>query len=535
MFQFDYLLETLAPICFAEQSGDNVLYATKRYIPGSAVRGALASLYIKKHGIKDAHKDTMFRKLFLTGEVCYMPAYPQGNNGLRAVPTPLSIMASKDGKSILDFSNGTIVQAGYKKLSGFTIIDRHNKTLSTVNPNVQIEFHMSRANDAERIRGSSIDGKVFNYEYLEPFQNFVGSVVLSDSCDESIKSELHELLQAKLSLGRSRSAQYGSCNCEIVAAHQVEFAKNLPEKLILLAHSSYIPDEDWSRTDALANILANELNEALAIGGSDVRLSGINTNILAAVESVDGFVGVWGLKRERKNALAAGSLIELKAENLDTKALDIIQKRLYAGCGSRTAEGFGFFTLWTPLDNSYTMVENKSVVETNVDLSAVRNDAIAILRSRILEEIRNCAQNDAVLMTISSKGKGTLKRLEVLADSDKSKAEIQEKIDGFRKTAKANLFGMRLNGQPLLHCILEQENVDQPYAGIEWLARLGLSKENANALKSDLGISGKLVSEDDLFKEYWLWFARHGVKGIKKQDSRKNNAFTIGSIIDSKE
>lgn len=535
MLQFDYVLETLAPICFTEQSGDNVLYATKRYIPGAALRGALASLYIKKYSIKDAHKDAMFRKLFLTGEVRYLPAYPKENNGMAAIPSPLSIMVSKDGKTVIDFSNGADMQAGFKKLSGFTAIDSSKKTLSSVTPDVQIEFHMSRGADEERISGSSINGGVFNYEYLEPFQEFCGSILLNDDCGEDVKDELKKLLQNRLSLGRSRSAQYGACSCEIVAAHQVEFAKKLPEKLILLAYSSYIPDEDWSRTDALANILANELNEALAVGGSDVRLSGTNTNIFAAVESVDGFVGVWGLKRERKNALAAGSLIELKAENLDTKALDIIQKRLYAGCGARTAEGFGFFTLWTPLDNSYAMVENKSVGENNVDLSAVRNDAIAILRSRILEEIRNCAQNDAVSMTISSKGKGTLKRIEALADSDKSKAEIQEKIDGFRKTAKKNLFGMRLNGQPLLYCILEQENVDQPYAGIDWLVRLGLSKENANALKSDLGISGKLVSEDDLFKEYWLWFARHGVKGIKKQDSRKNKAFTIGGIIESKE
>lgn len=535
MLQFDYMLETLAPVCFTEQSGDNVLYATKQYIPGAAVRGALAALYIKEHNVKDAHKDTMFRKLFLSGEVRYLPAYPRGNNGSEAIPAPLSIMVSKDGKTIADFSNGTVTQAGFKKLSGFTAIDTKKKTLSSVVPDVQIEFHMSRADEAERISGSSIKGSVFNYEYLEPFQEFCGRILLDDSCGEEVKSELKKLLKSRLSLGRSRSSQYGSCSCKIINEHSVEMTKQIPKQLILLAHTAYIPEEDWSRTDALAQVLADELNVALAEGGSDVRLSAEDNQIFAAVDSIDGFVGVWGLKRERKNALAAGSLVELKANKLDEKALELIQNRLYAGCGERIAEGFGFFTLWTPLEDGYTRVDKSKFAQDKVDLSAVKDDALSILRSRILDEIRNYARNNAASMTISAKGKGTLKRVEVLTDSDKSKAEIQEKINGFRKTAKANLFGMRLKGEPLLHCILEQENVAQPYANINWLSRLGLSNDMAKTLKTELGISENLVSEDDLFKEYWLWFARHGVKGIKKQDSRRNKAFTIGGIVESKE
>ena len=534
MLQFDYVLETLAPLCFAEQSGDNVLYATKQYIPGASLRGALAAAYIRKYSLVEAHKDPLFRKLFLTGEVRYLPAYPQSEVGVTAMPVPLSVMISKDGNTIVDFSNGIDAKVGFKKLSGFVAIDETKKLLITVSPNVQIEFHMSRAGEKERISGSSIDGKVFNYEYLEPYQKFAGRVLVNDGCDDAI-AELKQLLQGKLGLGRSRSSQYGTCSCKLQGEHNVELNDKIPQELYLLAYSAYIPGEGWQRTDDLAKELVEELNTALEAGGSNVRLSTEHTQIFAATENIDSFVGVWGLKRERKTALAAGSLIGIKAAGLDAEAFKIIQQRLLEGFGERTAEGFGSFVLWAPLEDGYSKQEQAASKQSNVNLNAVKEDALAILRTKILEEIRNCAKNDSVSMTMSEKGKGTLKRVEALTDSDKTKAEIQEKIDNFRKTAKANLFGMRLKGQPLLHCILEQENVAQPYAGIDWFAKLGLSKELAKALKADLGISVNLVSEDDLFKEYWLWFARHGVKGIKKQDSRKQKMFTIGDSVESRE
>ena len=46
MRRIDYLIENLSPVNFSEKSVDSIYYATKRFIPGSAVRGALAGRYI---------------------------------------------------------------------------------------------------------------------------------------------------------------------------------------------------------------------------------------------------------------------------------------------------------------------------------------------------------------------------------------------------------------------------------------------------------------------------------------------------------
>lgn len=63
----EFLIKTEAPVAFAERSNDNILYATKNYIPGSAVRGALANKYIKSFKLETPHNDENFYNLFLSG------------------------------------------------------------------------------------------------------------------------------------------------------------------------------------------------------------------------------------------------------------------------------------------------------------------------------------------------------------------------------------------------------------------------------------------------------------------------------------
>ena len=118
-----------------------------------------------------------------------------------------------------------------------------------------------------------------------------------------------------------------------------------------------------------------------------------------------------------------------------------------------------------------------------------------------------------------------IKRIEALVDSNKDKSEIIAAVSDFRKTAKDNLFKMRLNGKPVLHMMLEDENLTQPYDGIDWMNRLGLSSKAIASLKADLGISDMPFTENEVFKEYWLWFARHGAKTMKKKE--ENRGFSM--------
>lgn len=536
MQKLGYMVETLAPVCFAERSGDNVLYETRNFISGSSLIGALANSYIRQKNLQEAHKDAVFRELFLSGKVRFLPAYPCTSGGAQSVPLPLSVMLHKDGKSLMDYAADGNFKPGYKKLSGFAVVDAGEKTVRMLTPKVQFEFHMSRASANERLSASSIEGNVFNYEYLEPFQYFAGSIILDDDCTKDAQNALKKLLAGEIGLGKSRSAQYGSCKLQYKEEGSAAAPKLKDDKIYLYAYSAYIPAQAWSRADELAEQLADRLNEMLANAGSGARLLKDNISVFAAAEALDGYVGVWGVKRERKITLARGSIFGFAAENLDEAAVKLLQTRLYQGFGERAAEGFGQFRIWQPLATSAGQKWQKQTAasekQAKPGLAAVQADALAIVASRIIQEIRLQAKADASQTKILDKGKGTLKRLEILADSDKTKEEIQRDVAEFRKTAKSNLFNMLIKGMRLSHSLLEQENCKQPYADIDWLKKIGLDKNQAAKLQKDLGFKDLPLTEDEIFKEYWLWFARHGVKNMK--ETEKNAGFNVADAVSSK-
>ena len=521
MLKFVYSLKNLAPVTFTEKSGDGVLYATKRYVPGSALRGALAALYIRKHNLKDAHLDPVFYDLFLSGKVRYLPAYPKvEGKAAETLVMPLSLMVSKDGEKVKDYSADIEMEAGYKKLSGFAVVDHKENKLYQTSADVQIEFHMSRKEEAERILGSSKEGNVFNYEYLEPYQSFTGSIILNDDCKELLP-KLEELFCEKLHLGRSRNAQYGTCkialNKKQVAADEVPVEA---KKYYLYAHTEYLPYYSWQRVDTAAKEIFSSLEHSLRYRNFDVKLTPLVADTYAGVTAVDSYVGVWKLKRERKNAVAAGSLLGFKAEGMTENAWQALQELLLAGMGERIAEGYGQFRLWKPLQN---VVKDKPDAEegTHVNLHAeVKARARAIITQHIIEEVHKQAQEDAYALGNVDSVKGTLKNLEMLMDCDKSKQALQAAIADFRDPAKKNLRKVHIAGANALDCLLEENNAEMPYAQIQWWKKLELAKDTKNALEKDLGKDAFTVSEDVIFREYWLWLARFAGKKNKNQQAR---------------
>lgn len=531
MLKVTYSLKNLSPITFTEKSGDGVLYATKRFVPGSALRGALAAAYIRKHNLQDAHLDPDFYNLFLSGKVRYLSAYPQSEgSAAESIVVPLSLMVSKDGTKVKDYSADIKPEAGYKKLSGFAVVDHGKNKLYTTGANVQIEFHMSREEDMERILGSSKDGKVFNYEYLEPYQSFGGSIILDDDCKELLP-ELEALCENNLHLGRSRNAQYGTCRLALGKATTEINAVAEAKKYYLYAHTDFIPYYDWQRVDAAAREVLTGLEHSLRYRNYDVKLTLLPTDIYAGVTAVDSYVGVWRLKRERKNALAAGSLLGFKAEGMTPEAWQALQEVLLAGMGERVAEGYGQFRLWMPLQN--VAREELNTQETfRLCLHAdVKARAKAIIEQCIIEEVHKQARVDAYSLKNTNSVKGTLKRLEMLMDTDKSKQALQAVIADFREPAQKNLHSLHLAGANVLECLLEENNAEMPYAHIQWWKKLELDKETKNALEKDLGKDVFELSEDVIFREYWLWLARFAGKKDKNKQAQTQMQYKLEQAI----
>lgn len=513
--KLEFVLENIDPLLFAERGADNILVTTKRYIPGSAIRGALAHLYINAHKLQNAYEDATFFDLFLSGKVRFLPAYPIGCRELEqgdAFVMPLSLMRSKDKTQTVDLTAAVENKAGFKKMQGFVV--KKDSKLYQINTDVKIELHMSRSGAGERITGSSRDGNVFNYEYLEPGQLFKGAYLADDDAAELLQKVLRELDVEALHLGRSKSAQYGKCQ---YAAMPVKEAQQvaLGDKLYLLAQTPYIAFGSWQRVEQAAEELLGELAARL---GCEAAKDGLQ--IFAAAESIDGYVGVWQAKKQAERALSAGTLIELRLNGAVDSAK--LQAALQQGLGKGTEDGFGQFVIWQPLAKPEFVEELPQKQLKNVVLSKeVKDIAKKVIRERLLQEVRQQATQDAQsgeLKVNIDNANHVFKRVEGLMYSGKSKNVIQAIIiSDFKSKAKDNLQDIRYKGDGLLNLLTESSDCKSPYKDIKWTNKLNLETSKLRQVQSLLGSNAFELDADEVYHEYWLWFMRHAVKLSKKE------------------
>lgn len=519
MQKIEYILKNIDPIAFSERGANNILYTTKRYIPGSAVRGALAKLYAVKHKLRQEYADPVFYELFLSGKVRFLPAYPVGCRELaqgEPLVLPQSLMRSKDGSRTVDLAYDNSVAAGYKRLQGFAVVLKDK--FYSVEPAAKIELHMSRRGAEERIKGSSRDGNVFNYEYLEPGQYFKGAYLTDEATAPLLEQVLQELELTELHLGRSKSAQYGKCRYQELQVEKTEPALN-GKALYLLAQTPYIAYGSWQRVEQAAAELLQELGERLS-----VEFARDGLGLFAASENIDGYVGVWQAKKQTERALSAGSLIELRLQEGELKPEQIAELRqaLAMGLGKNTVEGFGQFILWQPAAEIELQAELPQKQERIPSLSEeVRKRAAEIMRSRLLREVRQQAAADAQSDKLQLKKAGSvnniLKRIEGLMYSNKSKREIQQIISmDFRSTAQNNLRAIKYDWEPLYEILTEENNHKQPYVQIDWIRKLNIPKAEQQSLQKIFKAMPSL-NENEVYCEYWLWFMRHAGK-LKKAE-----------------
>lgn len=524
MKQIEFTIETLAPVAFAEKNNDSTLYITKKYITGTAMRGYLAQRFIDYKNLgRDAHKDPEFYDIFLSGKVKFLPAYPIGENPANAeyepFILPLSLMKHKSTNKIIDLSKAdTKIKVGYKKFSGFAM--KRNNIIYKADPKTQIQLHIARSKDSARITGSSRDGDIFNYEYIEPHQYFKGCFITSD---DSLAEKLSKFLQKKvhvIHLGRSKQVQYGKCEFKLQSAEGCAKPEiDVQKGFYLYAYTPYMPLTQWQRTDEIAAALLHSLEKELQVKFPAVKITADDLKIFAANEEIGGYVNVWHTRQERKIALSAGSLIQFKAENINDDSVAYLNDILHNGMGWRTVEGFGQFRLWQAADA--VKLEDIAAAELKppAKLKSVEDKVKAILRQRILIEIQKEAKKTADDAKPADNKKHILNRIEELMDSTSPKSDIQAKIRVFKKKAKDNLHNVYIAKDDLCDILLEENDAVQPYAGIRWENKLKLKNNQAENLKKDFGAAVFSMDDDEVYRYFWLWFARHA----KKNMSAKNN------------
>lgn len=520
--EITYTVQTLSPVAFAEKNNDATLVGTKQYIPGSAIRGLVAEQLLKSSHSENAHKDATFYTYILSGKVRFLPAYPcpayLAADGVPMV-MPASLVKHKTGGDIKDITVNTDTGGaiGYKKMKGFVV--KTGETLYPVETATQVQLHIARTDENSRLAGRSLDGHIFNYEYIEPEQEFKGSLIVDDDIADEVYAFMHEVMEGVMRLGKSRQVQYGSCELHFSKPSELTVPQIRSEQpFFLYALTPYIPEEEWYRTDYVCRALLASIVEKAAQYGRTWQCLNTEPALFAAQEDIGGYVSVWGARQERMRAVSAGSMIACAIEGITKEDLPLLQTILAEGMGTRTEEGYGQFWLWQGSKDAYVLGQVDNTVE-KPDLSdAVKTQAKAVIHKRILTEVRKWAESLSVVR--GAPKHHILNRIETIMDSDLSKTAIQAIISDWKRIARNNLECLYIgdtsskeaqafNDSSVYQLLLELDGAKGPYTECDWPYRIGLVPKVRKQLQSDLGDTVLTVDENMLYKEFWLWWARH--------------------------
>ena len=529
-------IETLSPIVLATRTNTTVMTSSHDFFSGTLVRGMLAERYIEAKNLgAQAQEDEDFLGLFFD-KLRFVAAYPvRVSDGKRASLVPASVQRLKDGEAVRDLLSDA-PEAGYKTLRGFAVIE--DGGIEKVDVAKNISLHMSRSNvkerqnrereisSLERLAGRSRDGAIYNYEAVEKGVRFEGEIFGEDAALESFMAVLGDASWTAQA-GRARHAQYGACRV------QLELVEFVPESVepdadnrinLRLETPLLAADDLLSSAAAALQQIVDRLNEGTAgefsLHAYDPKRSAaqgdVENTVFADFVEVDNFVGIWGMKRPRAVALAAGSVFAVEKESAWTESdKERLQRLLYDGVGARTEEGFGQLRLWhlQPLSLAKRMQQKE---RRAVKSPEVRRRAKELLLCAAQRKMVVYAAEDVQKLT---GGEGTahfFARLDSMWVHGRTSA-LREEICSQKGNASTpfakKLREVKLNGRSLEELLMKSNIADMPYnKERRWKKELG---EDLEAFLEDIGERGFLSSteaQDELFYAYWHDFFRFARK-----------------------
>lgn len=407
-----YTLKLQDPAILTALIGDPNSALTLSYIPGSAIRGAIAARLIAT-----GHNDTsdIFQTLILSENVCYLNAYLKVRNE-RTIPAPISWKSFKyDSNKAIDLAGYTgQIEANDATQSienswpteslvsvnmPYTTISVSSGSRQVTVPGVGTRLHQQR----DRVKGRSWTekkdnqetqhGTIFAYEFLEAEQVFGGVIQIMPSVSSQIQT-IKDLFAQPLLLGRSQRAGYGgNTNISFEQDNNKEFTNvsgaisqdiKEGESFQMLLTSAYIGRHpNTGQIDPLA--LEHELCRQLTVQLEHRRW---------AFETIGSFNRKWRLQMPQMQAVAAGSVLVLTATHPIPRSR--LRELEHTGLGERRVEGFGrILFLQTPTTNPFRLVCSPEKQQT-VPLSETTQDPNLLNQINFLEQrlILSAAQTE---------------------------------------------------------------------------------------------------------------------------------------------
>jgi CRISPR-associated protein Csx10 len=365
-YQLSFYFKLAGSAVFSNQDGDPNSVQSEGYIPGSAVWGALAALFMRQNKLTtaNAHANEQFRQWFLRGGLTFLNCYPRrykAGQPYRLLPLPFSLGKDRDDQNnIIDLVANN--SASTKKFGGFGVIEdnliytfaekhglkksyHYHTTRNVFVPDSDEPKDKAKKN-LSRLRGRADEdaGGIFVYEALERGQEFEG-IILGTENDLKVIKNLLEQTGYEIRLGRSKATQYGGAIkleiSEDVQPFKGELAGsarvNLGNKLVVTLTSHLLLENDLGYPSP--DFPKKELAEGLKVKEGELKL----VSAFVRRKTVGGYSAVWQLPRSQWSGFEVGSVFvfEVTGQGWENNIASAEEK----GLGLRTGEGFGRFVL----------------------------------------------------------------------------------------------------------------------------------------------------------------------------------------------
>ncbi len=571
MKQLKVTVETKSPIVLTTESNATVMTGTHDAITGSILRGVLAAQYIDACGLgKKAHQNEEFRRLFF-GALRFTDANIACDDGERSFVIPFSMQKekAKEGQTeaVEDLMRVNSPQKGMKSFGGYAVLtDDH--LIKTVSAAKDVSLHMSRTSEEERKKGRSEDGGIYNYESIDEGQTFIGWIIGEEADISALRAHIPN--EFKCRVGRSKFTQYGHCSVNFGELEDVPalIAANIEkESVILRLDSPLLFDEadEPQLNEAGQHVIVTAPNAlGLIVRALNARTGSSAFHlgkVFAAGAEIENYVGVWGMKRPREQALAAGTVFSLvKDGDWTEQDLDALTGVMYRGVGRRTEEGFGQLRHWPIVAGKWAKPKtNGSKEPDSLRFEKASEETAKIARKaferRLAEQIRLYAAEDAknakydrALYNSKEEGLSGLthffSRLDHLLDAGQNArgadGRKQEKTVGLRKSYQKTLkdvvrpkgpmesnlrkVSIAASGRSLYDMLLE--NSELPVSGRRWMQDVGTKEARTKAFMDVVGLEESMfdLTDGQYFYEYWHTFFRSARKrAVTKQEEAERD------------
>jgi CRISPR-associated protein Csx10 len=354
--QYRYLIYTLrlnSPAIITIPGGDPNSSSTLAYVPGIALRGAMAKVLGDPDG--DNSKKQEFHDLVLGGKVRYLNAYPMVNER-RALPTPVSLRLKKgDAENTPDkidlaakecFPEDELISLPEE------FLDMGAAQPALYNPKISSRIHHQRDREKGRAwkdKNGNTHGAIFTFESLDVNQIFGGLIQLRSGQEdelEQIESRIKTLLGGTLLVGRSRRSGYGGMATITWEGRQNHETVGGGREGLQPLKKNIVPgDEPFRLLLSSPCIVRNPVTGQQDPGALMNRIVSRFDNRVEVIrrvwtfETVGGFNRKWRLELPQTLAVSAGSVFVLKASQ--AISLNELYEIEHEGLGERKDEGYG--------------------------------------------------------------------------------------------------------------------------------------------------------------------------------------------------